>query len=210
MTEEELEAKRAAVAEEKRKRLERQRELVAAAGEKKDEAEMEANLRANYYYPTARKRYLPRIKLVADGIGDMEGAVKDGRWGDVKDFVDGVAADAAGPMKLYASALSGGGLSLQGSFISNLEKYTAGYERELNKMKKSVKKKDTGGSLKALDGLNENLQAYRVTAKIDTPDGGVGEIPTDLRVGSGFGNNNPALYDRNYKNIQNKVSSSEM
>eukprot|EP00180_Rhodochaete_pulchella_P000618 Plantae.Rhodophyta-Rhodochaete_pulchella.ctg1454.p1 GENE.Plantae.Rhodophyta-Rhodochaete_pulchella.ctg1454~~Plantae.Rhodophyta-Rhodochaete_pulchella.ctg1454.p1 ORF type:complete len:182 (-),score=38.21 Plantae.Rhodophyta-Rhodochaete_pulchella.ctg1454:457-972(-) len=171
---------------------------------------MEANLRANYYYPTARKRYLPRIKVVADEIGGVEEMVHGGEWESVRDFAEGPAADAVGPLKLYASALAGQGLSLQGTFLASLEKYGTAYESQLQKMRKGIKKKDSKATLTALDGLNDSLQGYRRTAKIDTPDGGIGEVPTDLKVGSGFSNNNPALYERNFKKIQNKVGTTDL
>lgn len=40
---------------------------------------------------------------------------------------------------------------------------------------------------------------YRKTARIDTPDGGVGEFPTDSKLGASFSNNNPALLKRALK-----------
>lgn len=75
-TEEEMEQEKADKAEERRKRLERQKELREAEEKKKlegktdAESDIESNLRANYYYPTARKRYLPRIKVTVDSLNN--------------------------------------------------------------------------------------------------------------------------------------------
>lgn len=107
MTEEEIEEKRRMVAEERKRRLEKQKELVAEEEKKrmdptlaKNEAEIEANLRANYYYPTAKKRYLPRIKRVVDEIDEVEALLARGEWRPVDDFSSGVAKDAVSPMKV--------------------------------------------------------------------------------------------------------------
>jgi hypothetical protein len=32
-------------------------------------------------------------------------------------------------------------------------------------------------------------------------DFGIGEVPKDVRIGSGLGNNNPALYNRNFSEL---------
>jgi hypothetical protein len=40
---------------------------------------------------------------------------------------------------------------------------------------------------------------YRKTARIDTPDGGVGEFPSDSKLGASFSNNNPTLLKRSIK-----------
>ena len=47
---------------------------------------IDPNLRANYYYPTARKRYLPRIKRASDEISSVPDAVAEGRWDEVSEF----------------------------------------------------------------------------------------------------------------------------
>ena len=38
------------------------------AGKERTEAEMGSNLRGDYYYPTARKRYLPRIRKADEAL----------------------------------------------------------------------------------------------------------------------------------------------
>ena len=41
------------------------------AGKEKTEAEMGSNLRGDYYFPTARKRYLPRIRKADEAIDEV-------------------------------------------------------------------------------------------------------------------------------------------
>ena len=47
---------------------------------------IDPNLRANYYYPTARKRYLPRIKKASDEISGVPDLVAEARWEEVTEF----------------------------------------------------------------------------------------------------------------------------
>jgi hypothetical protein len=51
----------------------------------------------------------------------------------------------------------------------------------------------------ALEKMEAAIALYRKTARIDTPDGGVGEFPTDSKLGASFSNNNPALLKRSLK-----------
>lgn len=41
------------------------------AGKEKVEAEMGSNLRGDYYFPTARKRYLPRIRKADEALDEV-------------------------------------------------------------------------------------------------------------------------------------------
>ena len=60
----------------------------------KSEGSIDPNLRANYYYPTARKRYLPRIKRASDEISRVPDAVAEGRWEEVSEFCTKVRREA--------------------------------------------------------------------------------------------------------------------
>jgi hypothetical protein len=48
---------------------EKDKELTA--GKEKVEAEMGSNLRGDYYFPTARKRYLPRIRAADEALNEV-------------------------------------------------------------------------------------------------------------------------------------------
>lgn len=215
-TPEEIEEEKLRVAEEKRIRLEKQRELQAAAQRRKDnfgigeekQVEIESNLRGQYYFPTARKRYLPRVKLAWDALPEVEQAASDNRWSEVAEVSQEILLNAVLPMHLYASALGGGGLSIGASFIEKMDKETAVYERSLKKLSKAVKRKEVRVALENLTDMKGAITKYRQLGHLEAADFGIGEISTDLRVGSGFGNNNTALYRRN-KSIRKVTENGE-
>lgn len=204
-TPEEIEADRERVAEERRQRLERQRELQQSAERRKagleddssKNTEIESNLRGQYYFPTARKRYLPRVKLAWDSIPDAEDAARTSRWSVVTDMSAGILGDAVLPMKLYASALAGGGLSINSSFIEKMTGCGEKYEGAVKKLAKASKKKDTGLALNSLTEMRSAIAKYRELGRLEADDFGVGEMSEGTRVGSGFGNNSASLYQRN-------------
>lgn len=202
---EEIEAEKQWIAEVRKHRLERQRELQAAAERRRagldednsKDTEIESNLRGQYYFPTARKRYLPRVKLAWESIPDAESAARGSQWRTVTDFSVGVLSDAVLPMKLYASALAGGGLSISSKFIDAMTGQAESYEKALKKLAAATKKKETQVALAILSDMKGAIERYRDLGHLNSPDFGIGEIPTDIRVGSDFGNNNSSLYLRN-------------
>lgn len=203
-TPEEIEAEKERIAEERRIRLEKQRELQAAADRRKagleqdelKDAEMGTNLRGQYYYPTARKRYLPRVKLAFDSIADAEKATRDKKWTVVDDYAANTLMDAVLPMKLYASSLGGGGLSINAKFIAEMAKNAEVYEGALSRLSKAAKKKDATSALASLTDLRSAITEYRKLGKLESEDFGIGEVPTQP-VGSGFSNNDFSLYRKN-------------
>lgn len=215
-TPEEIEEDKRRVAEEKRIRLEKQRELQAAAQRRKEgldngdekQTEIESNLRGQYYFPTARKRYLPRVKLAWDTLPEVEQAASNNRWSEVAQFSSDILSDAVLPMRLYASALAGGGLSIGASFIEKMNHETENYEHSLKKLSKAVKRKEVKVTLDILTDMKGAITKYRQLGHLEATDFGIGEMATELRVGSGFGNNNTALYRRN-KSVRQVTQNSE-
>ena len=51
-------------------------------------------------------------------------------------------------------------------------------------------------ALGILSKMEAAVSTYRKTAKIDGADGGIGEFPTDNKLGASFSNNNPTLYNK--------------
>lgn len=212
-TPEEIEADKERVAEERKQRLERQRELQAAADRRKagieeddsKSTEIESNLRGQYYYPTARKRYLPRVKVAWESIPSAEEAVRNGEWNVLNEMVSGSLGDAVLPMKLYASSLGGGGLNVSAKFIAQMTAQVDVYDGAIKKLGKTPKKKETSKALDNLASMKEAIQKYRQAGRLEAEDFGIGEIPTAARMGSGFGNNNASLYNKN-KGVQSKSS----
>lgn len=66
----------------------------------KAESNMEPNLRSNYYYPTNKKRYLPRIKKCNDAIPGAAEAIGTENWESAQEFVEKIADDTILPMRL--------------------------------------------------------------------------------------------------------------
>mmetsp|Transcript_5532 Transcript_5532/g.10523 ORF Transcript_5532/g.10523 Transcript_5532/m.10523 type:complete len:333 (-) Transcript_5532:46-1044(-) len=143
----------------------------------KTESMIEPNLRSNYYYPTNKKRYLPRIKKCNDAIPDAAEAIGTGNWDVAEEFVNKIADDTILPLKLYTSSLTGGGTNVKVSFTKDMFKAADDFEKAQKELIKAVKKRDQKASSKALEELSTALSAYRVAGKLTGPDAG-GDIPS--------------------------------
>jgi hypothetical protein len=150
---------------------------AAAIAKAKQESEYEPNLRSNYYYPTNKKRYLPRIKKCNDLIPDAANMIGNGDWEAAADFAEKVAEDTILPMKLYTSSLLGGGTNVKVSFAKDMNKAASDFEKAQKQLVKFIGKKDQEKSSQALQDLSTALLAYRTAGKLLGPDGG-GDIPS--------------------------------
>lgn len=157
---------------------EKKPEIVAAKVEaKKTESIIEPNLRSNYYYPTNKKRYLPRIKKCNDAIPGAAEAIGNLNWEVVEEFNAKVADDTILPMKLYTSSLTGGGTNVKVSFTKDMFKAADDFEKGQKALSKAIKKKDQTASSRALEDMATALLAYRTSGRLLGPDGG-GDIPS--------------------------------
>lgn len=143
----------------------------------KQESNMEPNLRANYYYPTNKKRYLPRIKKCNDMIPGAAEAIGTGNWEAAVEFAQKVADDTILPMRLYTSSLVGGGTNVKVAFAKDMNKATDDFEKAQKKLVKALAKQDQSNASTALEELATALQAYRTSGRLLGPDGG-GDIPS--------------------------------
>ena len=149
----------------------------AAKATAKIESNYEPNLRSNYYYPTNKKRYLPRIKKCNDAIPDAAAMIGSMDWEGAETFAVKIAEDTILPMKLYTSSLLGGGTNVKVAFAKDMNKAAADFEKAQKQLVKAIGKKDQEKSSKALEELSAALLAYRTTGKLLGPDGG-GDIPS--------------------------------
>lgn len=149
----------------------------AAVATTKGESNFEPNLRSNYYYPTNKKRYLPRIKKCSDAIPDAASMIADGDWDAIADFANKVAEDTILPMKLYTSSLLGGGTNVKVSFGKDMKNAATDFEKAQKALAKAANKKDKPKSSAALEDLSSALLAYRTAGRLLGPDGG-GDIPS--------------------------------
>jgi len=157
--------------------VEKQKVAIVVPTGKKVESLIEPNLRANYYYPTNKKRYLPRIKKCNDAIPDAAENIGLEKWDLVDEFVSKVADDTILPLKLYTSSLTGQGTNVKLSYTKDMMKSADSFEKFQKTLTKTTKKKDREASSKALEGMAEALQTYRTVAGLTGPDGG-GNIPS--------------------------------
>jgi hypothetical protein len=151
------------------------REAAKAAA--KAESNYEPNLRSNYYYPTNKKRYLPRIKKCNDAIPDAANMIGSSDWEGAENFAVKIAEDTILPMKLYTSSLLGGGTNVKVAFAKDMNKAATDFEKAQKALVKAISKKDQEKSSKALEDLSSALMAYRTAGKLLGPDGG-GDIPS--------------------------------
>ena len=157
---------------------EQTKEVVKASSDAvKKESVIEPNLRSNYYYPTNKKRYLPRIKKCNDAIPMAAESIGVEDWVSADEFVNKVVDDTVLPLKLYTSSLTGGGTNVKVSFTKDMDKATKDFEKAQKALAKAVKKQDKTMSSKALEDLSEALQAYRTAGRLTGPDAG-GDIPS--------------------------------
>ena len=149
----------------------------AAVAQPKTASTVEPNLRSNYYYPTNKKRYLPRIKKCNDAIPAAAEAIGNGDWETADEFVNKIADDTILPLKLYTSSLTGGGTNVKVTFTKNMFKAADDFEKAQKTLVKTVKKKDQSGSSRALEDLSTALLKYREEGKLTGADAG-GDIPS--------------------------------
>lgn len=159
-----------------KKIVQKKEEEIIIPNGKKGDSNLEPNLRSNYYYPTNKKRYLPRIKKCNDAIPAAADAIGNEDWDTASEFVNKIADDTILPLKLYTSSLTGGGTNIKVSFTKDMSNAADGFEKAQKSLVKAVKKKDQTASSRALEDLSSNLQAYREAGKLTGPDAG-GDIP---------------------------------
>ena len=130
--------------------------------------EMGSNLRGDYYFPTARKRYLPRVKRAYDELVKVEDAPDEGDWGKLEAFAKG-PGDVGSALKLYASALGGGGLSIGAKFMDKMKGHGETYDSTFKSLQAAIKAKDAAKASSTLGELKSALLAYRYRAHDERP-----------------------------------------
>jgi len=153
------------------------KEVVQARDKGKAESNLEPNLRSNYYYPTNKVRYLPRIKKCSDAIPGVAEAIGNEDWDAVRNFATVVADDTILPMKLYVSSLTGGGTNVKVGFAKEMMSAAKVFEKNQALLIKAVDKKDVSKSSAALESMAEAMLTYRTEGRLLGPDGG-GDIPS--------------------------------
>jgi hypothetical protein len=146
----------------------------------KSESLIEPNLRSNYYYPTNKKRYLPRIKKCSDQVPIAADMIGQEDWEGVAEFANKVADDTILPLKLYTSSLTGAGTNVKVSYTKDMFECADKFEMNQKKLVKAIAKKDRALSSQSLEAMSEALTRYRTVARLGDD---MGDLPSidDIR-----------------------------
>lgn len=155
----------------------------------KGEGGIDPTLKGSYYYPTAKKRYVPRIMKVSQAIPTVPDMIDSSDWDAVTLFANKVADDAILPMKLYQSSLDGQGLNMKNDYVTTMKDKAVLYEKKTKDLQKAAALKDKDKAFAALNGIAEAISEYRVAGRLSDEDG---NIPTveDMRRASMRGSRN--------------------
>lgn len=145
------------------------------------EQESNTAISANYYFPMAKYRYLPRIFrswVAVDEFAPI--ALENSDWEGLSEVWRRLD-DSTTAMPLYANNAEGGARGTKKSkrspgqkkMLAETDKYTLA----VKELEGGIAKKDKKKTAAALAEAKEHLLAYRQLASIDGPDGGCIEIP---------------------------------
>lgn len=155
-------------------------EKPASKSVAKGEGGIDPTLKGSYYYPTAKKRYVPRIVKVSQSLPTVPDMIDSSDWDSVSVFANKVADDAILPMKLYQSSLDGQGLNMKNDYVTTMKDKANIYEQKTKDLQKAVKLQNKDKAMIALNGMAEAMSDYRVAGRLRDDDG---IIPTieDMR-----------------------------
>lgn len=145
-------------------------------GNAKGQSSIDPTLKGSYYYPTAKKRYVPRIMKVSESLAAIPDLIDSSEWDSVSDFANRVADDAILPMKLYQSSLDGQGLNMKNDYVPIMKDKANLYELKTRDLQKAAKAKNRDKAMVALNGMSEAMTDYRVAGRLRDEDGNIPSI----------------------------------
>lgn len=128
-----------------------------------------------YYYPTAKKRYLPRIQKVTALISEVPQAIANGDWAAVEEFA-ATCDNAVLPLQLYVSSLDGQGLSMANSYAKAMKNDAKIFESNFKDLQKALKKKDKELALKSVQEMGVAVADYRQAGRLTDSDGNIPSV----------------------------------
>jgi hypothetical protein len=143
---------------------------------------IDPTLRASYYYPTAKKRYLPRIQKVTVEMPLVSNAIQTGDWEIAETFTKTTAENAILPLQLYVSSLDGQGLSMSNSYAKQMKGYALEYERLYKVLARAVQKRDANTALQAISDMGVAVADYRQTGRLKDDDGNIPSVDEMKRM----------------------------
>lgn len=137
--------------------------------------------RTAYYYPTAKKRYLPRIQKVTTEITAIPDALARSDWEAVRTFAK-TAENAILPLQLYQSSLDGQGLSMSNSYAKLMKEDALQYEKSYRVLERAILKSDNDSALQAVTGMGVAIADYRQQGRLKDDDGNIPSVEEMRRM----------------------------
>jgi hypothetical protein len=134
-----------------------------------------------YYYPTAKKRYLPRILKVSNSIGDAAQSIQQDEWDKLEDFFK-LADNAVLPMKLYVSSLDGQGLGMSNSYAQKMKQESGVYEKQVLILKQALAQQNKEVALQAVENMGVAITQYRQVGRLTDDDGNIPSVDEMRRM----------------------------
>ena len=131
---------------------------------------------AAYYYPTARKRYLPRILKVSREMVSVSETLSNQDWESIQTNFLPMAENAVLPLQLYVSSLDGQGLSMTNSYAKQMKADALAYENAFHRLQKAVGNQNREAALLALTDMAEAINDYRQQGRLTNDEDG--EFPS--------------------------------
>jgi hypothetical protein len=128
-----------------------------------------------YYYPTAKKRYLPRIQKVTARINEIPQFIANGQWEEVQIFA-ATADNAILPLQLYVSSLDGQGLGMANSYAKTMKKDAEIFEKQYKILQKALKNQDQDLALEAVQQMGIAVAEYRQAGRLSDDDGNIPSV----------------------------------
>jgi hypothetical protein len=134
-----------------------------------------------YYYPTAKKRYLPRIQKVTNELSQVPDAILNDDWETVRAFAK-VAENAILPLQLYQSSLDGQGLSMNNNYAKIMKQDALEYEKQYKLFEKAIGKRDKDAALSTVTNMAVAVADYRQQGRLRDDDGNIPSVDEIKRM----------------------------
>lgn len=161
--------------------VQKEPEKPAIVISRKGEQAIDPTLKGSYYYPTAKKRYLPRILKVSNGISDVSNSIEREEWDNVKEFFKD-ADNAVLPMKLYVSSLDGQGLSMSNSYAKQMKGQSDIYEKNVSLLSKAIQSQNKDQAAQAILKMGVAVTEYRLSGRLTDDDGNIPSVDEMRRM----------------------------
>jgi len=134
-----------------------------------------------YYYPTAKKRYLPRIQKVTTEIAVVPDKILAQDWQSLDDFMK-TADNAILPLQLYVSSLDGQGLGMANEYAKQMKTDAMKYEKSYKSLKKAIESQNGDLALAAVTDMGVAVADYRQVGRLKDDDGFIPSVDEMRRM----------------------------